>query len=133
MSANINLYKSGTVMVQGNPKQFQLNSHLIKQLDQQEKLSLEKDTPPPSWSAQTSSLYNPTDAPPPGESQPPSTADYPRIEMKDQFTQLEVRQVELEQQVITLQSAQTQTTVQHNNTLLTRPGELEVERDISAL
>jgi hypothetical protein len=41
--------------------------------------------------------------------------------------------VELEQQVITLQSAQTQTTVQHNNTLLTRPRELEVDRDISAL
>jgi hypothetical protein len=35
--------------------------------------------------------------------------------------------------VFTLQSAQTQTTVQHNNTLLTRPRELEVERDISAL
>ena len=46
---------------------------------------------------------------------------------------LEVRQVELEQQVITLQSAQTQTTVQHNNTPLTRPGEMEVERDMSAL
>ena len=53
--------------------------------------------------------------------------------MKDKFTQLEVRQVELEQQVITLQSAQIQTTVQHNNTPLTRSGELEVERDISAL
>jgi cell division protein FtsB len=52
--------------------------------------------------------------------------------MKDTFTQLEVRQVELEQQVITLQSAQTQTTVQHNNTLFTRPGVLEVERDLSA-
>ena len=53
--------------------------------------------------------------------------------MKNTFTQLEVRQVELEQQVITLQSAQTQTPVQHNNIPLTRPGELEMERDISAL
>jgi hypothetical protein len=53
---------------------------------------------------------------------PPSTEYYSLIEIRDTFTQLEVRQVELEQQVITLQSAQTQTTVQHNNTLLTRAG-----------
>ena len=120
-------------MVQGNPKQLQLDFHRIKESAQQEKLSLEKDTPTPSWSDQTSSLYNPTDEPPPAESQPPSTEYYSLIEMKDTFTHLEVRQVELEQQVITLQSAQTQTTVQHNNTPLTRPGELEVDRDISAL
>ncbi|KAM9415602.1 uncharacterized protein ACWYII_024383 [Salvelinus alpinus] len=132
-SANINLYKSGTVMVQGNHKQFQLDFHLIKELAQQEKLSLDKDTPTPSGSDQTSSPYNPTDEQPSANSQPPSTEHSSLIEMKDKFTQLEVRQVELEQQVITLQSAQTQTTVQHNNTPLTRPGELEVEKDISAL
>ena len=84
-SAIINLYKSGTVMVQGNPKQFQLDFHLIKEFAQQEKLSLEKDTPTPSGSDQTSSLYNPTDAPPPVESQPPSTEYYPLIGMKDKL------------------------------------------------
>jgi hypothetical protein len=46
---------------------------------------------------------------------------------------MEVRQVELEQRVNTLQSAQTKTTVQHNTTPSTRPGELEEERDIPAL
>ena len=132
-SCNINIYKSGTVIVQSNPKQFQLDFHLIKELAQQEKLSLDKDTPTPSGSNQSSSLCNTTDEQPPAESQPPSTDYHSLIEMKDKFTQLEVRQVELEQQVITLQSAQTQTTVQHNNTPLTRPGELEVDRDISAL
>jgi hypothetical protein len=38
----------------GNPKQFQLDFHLIKELAQQEKLSKEKDTPTPSGSDQTS-------------------------------------------------------------------------------
>ena len=96
-SANIHLYTSGTVKVQGNPKQFQLDFHLIKKLAQQEMLSLEKNTPTLSGSDQTSSLYNPTDEPPPAEGQPPSTEYYPLIEMKDTFTQLETRQVELEQ------------------------------------
>ena len=86
-----------------------------------------------SRSDQTSSIHNPTDEQPQAESQPPSTEYYSLIEMKDTFTHLEVRQVELEQQVITLQSAQTQTTVQHNNTPLTRPGEMEVVRDLSGL
>ena len=82
---------------------------------------------------QTYSLYNPTDEQPQVESQPHSTEYYSLIEMKATFTQLEVRQVELEQQVITFQSAQTQTTVQLNNTPSTRPGEMEMERDMSAL
>jgi hypothetical protein len=108
-------------LVQGNRKQFQQDFHLIKEIAQQEKLSPEKDTPTPSRSNQTSSLHNPTDEQPQAESQPPSTEYYSLIEIKDKFTQLEVRQVELEQQVITLQSAQTQTKVQHNNTPLTKP------------
>ena len=45
-SANINLYKSGTVLVQGNPKQLQRDFPRIKELAQQEKLSLEKIPPP---------------------------------------------------------------------------------------
>ena len=118
-------------MVLGNPKQFQLDFHLIKELAQQEKLSLEKDTP--TRAGQISSLYYPTDEQPQAESQPPSTEYYSLIEMKDIFTQPEVRQVELEQQVITLQSAQTQTTVQHYITPLPRPGEQEVERYLSAV
>ena len=117
-------------MVQGNRKQFQLDFHLTKEIAQQEKLSLEKDTPTPSGSDQTSSLHKPTDEQPQAESQPPSTEYYSLIEIKDTFTQLDVWQVELKQQVITLQSAQTQTTVQHNNTPLTRTRDWEVERDI---
>jgi hypothetical protein len=93
-------------MVQGNPKQFQLDFDIIKEIAQQDKLSLEKDTPTASVSDQTSSLYNPTDEQLQAESQPPSTEYYSLIEIMDEFTQLEVRQVELEQQVNTLQSAQ---------------------------
>ena len=72
-------------MVQGNPKQFLLDFQTIKELAQQDKLSLKKDTPTPSGSDQTSSLYNPTDEQPPTESQPPSTEYYPLIGMKDKL------------------------------------------------
>ena len=95
-------------MVQGKPKQFQLDFHIIKEIAQQDKLSLEKDTPTQRLSDQTSSIYNPTDEHPQMESQPPRTEYHSLIEMKDKFTQLEVRQVELEQQWNTLQSAQQQ-------------------------
>ena len=104
-SANINPYKFGTVLVQGNRKQIQLDFHLIKEIAQQEKLSLVKNTPTLNGSDQTSSLHKPTDEQLQEESQPPNTEYYSLIEMKDKFTQLEVRQLELEQQVITLQSA----------------------------
>ena len=66
-------------MVQGNPKQFQLDFHLIKELAQQEKLLLEKDTPTPSGSDQTSSLYNPKDKQPQAESQPPAQSTSPSL------------------------------------------------------
>jgi hypothetical protein len=63
-SVNINLRKSGTVLVQGNRKQFQLDFHLMKEIAQQEKLSHEKHTPTLSGSDQTSSLHNPADEQP---------------------------------------------------------------------
>ena len=126
----INIYHNGTVMFQGSQaslSSINKNFKIIKSLTEttnQTPTDINNNTE--IEKTQEEESCSTLDTPPQNDAtDEPHLMDHSLMELRDRFTQMEIRQVELEQQLHTLQSAQT--TVQP--TTRSKNG----ERDMSAL
>lgn len=100
--------------------QHDRENHMVRLTALSEELQ-ERERPPPTDHPITEESDN----------QPPTTEPHSLIEMRDRFTQLEIRQVEMEHTIVTLQSGQT--TAEDKNNPPLRPSNTEGEKGLSAL
>ena len=125
-----NLYKNGTVMVQGNLKQFELDFPLIKERAQQE-----KSTPTDNSHTLPATDTIPTTDQPPEENRPtnPEQAQDPQLnhtitDMKVKFTELERELVQL-RELLSQQPTQNTTGHQDSCIINTELTKLKEDRD----